>query len=53
MALGTAITDRYDQCRSTYRSSQIVETLNLGAAILDEINGHDIVTVYYTEFVMQ
>ncbi len=41
--IGTAISDRYDQCRATYRSDQIVETVNLGAAVIDELTDY---TVY-------
>ena len=41
--IGTAISDRYDQCRNTYRSDEIVETVNLGAAVLDELQDY---TVY-------
>ena len=41
--IGTAISDRYDQCRSTYRSDQIVATVNLGAAVIDELGDY---TVY-------
>ncbi len=40
--IGTPVTDRYDHCRDLFRSPEITASVNLGAAVLDELSDYTI-----------